>query len=123
MPDSETDKERASRILLESLEDSSIDEGSTSYTWSHYFQGRVEFYWETDSHLGVVLVVDAAEGDTGQVHSVVALEPLSEALAEMRFTSPITTSAGFILRSAVLLRWNQELRDTFGRCENYWLRR
>jgi hypothetical protein len=80
--ESETPKERATRILSESLEDASIDEGHNSFTWSQYFQGRVEIYWEKDADQSVILVVDAAE-DIGQVRSVVALEPLSESIAEM----------------------------------------
>jgi hypothetical protein len=80
MPDSETDKERASRILLESLEDVSIDEGSTSYTWSEYFQGRIDFYWET-THQGVVLVVESTDQDGGDIRAAVALDPISENIA------------------------------------------
>jgi hypothetical protein len=34
MSESETAKERASRILSESLEDSDIDEGQNSYKWA-----------------------------------------------------------------------------------------
>ena len=84
MSDSEpTDKERASRILFEALDDTDILEGRTDYKWTEYFQGRVEFYWETHPHSGVVLVVDSAEEGTGQVRSVVALEPLAETIAEM----------------------------------------
>ncbi len=83
MPDSEsTDKERASRILLESLEDVSIDEGSTSFTWSEYFQGRVEFYWETTNQ-GVVLIVESTEQYGGDIRAVVALDPIAENIAEL----------------------------------------
>lgn len=82
--DSESAKERAARILLESLDDSNIDEGSNSYTWSEYFQGRVEIYWQRRSDdLGVDLVLDSMDDTGGQVRSVVDLGPLSETIAEL----------------------------------------
>jgi hypothetical protein len=83
MSDQESAKERATRILLESLDDSSIIEGHNSYTWQEYFQGRVEFYWENDPSQGLVLVVESAEVEAGQIRSVVALDQLSETVAEM----------------------------------------
>jgi hypothetical protein len=79
-----TNPERASLILSEALDETDIEEGSSSAAWRAYFFGQTQIYWEkTDEYPATILVLDSYHVSAGRIRCTVNLDALSGRVAAL----------------------------------------